>query len=125
MSKEALLTLDYIEGEDGMMYPALAISKQERSDRIPAGKYGRIWKDYMSQYNPERLMELIMRGEINQMITEVDEEAEAKKETFIQKLLEQQPLPETGDLLGRAAHMEMLTHLAEEVILREVVCQVR
>lgn len=55
----------------------------------------------------------------------MDEEAEAKKETLIQQLLEAQPMPETEDMLERAGHMEMITRQAEEIILHEVVYQLR
>ena len=70
----------------------------------------------MSKY-PQRLSELIALGQINELIAKVDEEAEAKKETLIQQLLEAQPMPETEDMLERAGHMEMITRQAEEIIL--------
>mgnify|MGYP000780499586 CR=1 FL=1 len=46
-------------------------------------------------------------------------------ETLIQQLLEVQPMPETEDMLERAGHMEMITRQAEEIILHEVVYQLR
>ncbi|MFR3166136.1 MAG: TnpV protein [Hungatella sp.] len=77
-------------------------------------------------HHPERVTDLIMRGEINRMITKVDEEAEERKEQLIQKLLENQPMPVKGDaMMNRAAHMNLLMMTAEEVIIREVVCQMR
>ncbi|WP_373265978.1 TnpV protein [Hungatella hathewayi] len=125
MSREALMPLEYTEREDGMLYPNLNISKEEQCDQITVGKYGEIWKEFMMECHPERLTELIMRGEINQMITKVDEEAEARKEQLIQKLLENQPVPANGDMMNRAAHMNLLMMTAEEVIIPEVVCQMR
>lgn len=44
---------------------------------------------------------------------------------MIQSLLQVQPMPETEDVLERAAHMEMITRQAEEIILQEVVYQFR
>ena len=64
-------------------------------------------------------------GRINELIAKVDKEAEAKKETLIQQLLEVQPMPKTEDMLERAGHMEMITRQAEEIILHEVVYQLR
>ena len=125
MSREALMTLEYTEREDGMLYPNLNISKEKQYDQISAGKYGKIWKEFMTECHPERMTELIMRGEINRMITKVDEEAEKRKEQLIQKLLENQPIPMNGDMMNRAAHMNLLMMTAEEVIIREVACQMR
>ncbi|MDU0930981.1 MULTISPECIES: TnpV protein [Hungatella] len=125
MSKEALMPLEYTQGEDGMLYPNLSISREKQYDQIPAGKYGKIWKEFMMDHHPERVTDLIMRGEINRMITKVDEEAEERKEQLIQKLLENQPMPVKGDMMNRAAHMNLLMMTAEEVIIREVVCQMR
>lgn len=64
-------------------------------------------------------------GMINEMICKVDEEAEQKKEALIQQLLNLQPMPETEDTLARAGHMELITRQAEEIILEEVIYQVR
>ena len=125
MSREALMPLEYTEREDGMLYPNLNISKEKQYDQIPTGKYGKIWKEFMMECHPERMTELILRGEINRMITKVDEEAEERKEQLIQKLLENQPMPVNGTMMNRAAHMNLLMMTAEEVIIREVVCQMR
>ena len=61
----------------------------------------------------------------NDIVEDAKKEAEAKKETLIQQLLEVQPMPETEDMLERAGHMEMITRQAEEIILHEVVYQLR
>ena len=75
----------------------------------------------MMSRHPQRLSELIALGQVNEMITRVDQEAERKKEALIQQLLEVQPMPETEDTLERAGHMEMITRQAEEIVLQEVV----
>jgi len=55
----------------------------------------------------------------------VDEEAESRKEALIQELLKAQPMPKTEDTLERAAHMQMITSTAEEIIMNEVALKVR
>ena len=125
MSREPLAKLEYTKGEDGMLYPNLQISVNKEYDLRPTGMFGRRWKDYMKSKYPQRLSELIALGQINELIAKVDEEAEAKKETLIQQLLEVQPMPETEDMLERAGHMEMITRQAGEIILHEVVYQLR
>ena len=125
MKREPLTKLEYRMGEDGMLYPNLLLSKNPEYDRVPVGIFGRSWKEYMKEKHPIRLSELIALGKINEMITKVDQEAEEKKEALIQKFLEIWPLPQTEDTLKRAGHMEMLTRQAEEIILQEVVYQIR
>lgn len=102
MSREPLAKLKYRSGEDGMLHPNLQISVNKEYDLRPTGMFGRRWKDYMKSKHPQRLSELIALGQINELIAKVDEEAEAKKETLIQQLLEVQPMPETEDMLERA-----------------------
>lgn len=123
MNREPLVKLEYQEGKDGLMYPKVQISEDREHDQRATGLFGSRWKDYMKEKHPQRLSELIAQGKINEMICQVDEEAEAKKEKLIQQLLEVQPMPETEDTLARAGHMEMITRQAEEIILNEVVYQ--
>lgn len=123
MSREPLVKLEYQEGKDGLMYPKVQISEDREHDQKATGLFGSRWKDYMKVKHPQRLSELISQGKINEVICQVDEEAETKKEKLIQQLLEVQPMPETEDTLARAGHMEMITRQAEEIILNEVVYQ--
>ena len=65
------------------------------------------------------------QGKINEILAQVDREAERKKEKLIQQMLEKEPMPEREDALDRAAHMEMLIHQAEEIILFRIVYRLR
>ena len=123
MSREPLAKLEYTKGEDGMLYPNLQISVNKEYDLRPTGMFGRRWKDYMKSKHPQRLSELIALGQINELIAKVDKEAEAKKETLIQQLLEYSRCRRPRIWLERAGHMEMITRQAEEIILHEVVYQ--
>lgn len=125
MGREPLVKLEYRQGQDGMLYPNLRISEDRETGDGQPWLFGRKWKDYMKEYHPLRLSLLTAEGRINGMICEVDREAEEKKEKMIQSLLQVQPMPETEDVLERAAHMEMITRQAEEIILQEVVYQFR
>ncbi|MBD5480346.1 MAG: TnpV protein [Lachnospiraceae bacterium] len=125
MDMKPLAKLEYKSGEDGMLYPDLQISADQEYDGRQPRIFGRRWKDYMKEHHPQRLSLLVAEGRINEMICRVDEEAEEKKEKVIQRLLQVQPMPEAEDLLERAAHMEMITRQAEEIILHEVVYQLR
>lgn len=125
MRTEPLMKLTYTEGADGMMYPNLQISQNEKTDTATVGKFGSLWKNYMMENHPHRLSELVAQGKINETILAVDEEAERRKEALIQELLTAQPMPDTENPLERAGHMTMLTRTAEEIVQSEVVLKVR
>ena len=125
MRTEPLMNFSYRQGKDGMMYPELQISQNQQTDKMPVGRFGRYWKDYMMENHPHRLSELVAQGKINEVILTVDEEAEQRKELLIQQLLLNQPMPDTEDTLERASHMNSLTKQAEEIVLNELVMKVR
>ena len=125
MRTEPLMNLTYRQGEDGMLYPNLQISENEKTDRMPVGRFGNLWKNFMLENHPHRLSELVAQGKINEMILQVDEEAESRKERLIQELLTAQPMPDTEDTMERAAHMGMITDTAEEIVISELVLKPR
>ena len=120
MRTEPLMNLTYTEGKDGLMYPNLQISENPDTDRMPVGKFGKMWKAYMTENHPHRLSELVAQGKVNEVILQVDEQAEQRKEALIQQLLQTQPMPDTENTMERAAHMNMITLTAEELLLEEV-----
>ena len=125
MRTEPLMNFSYREGADGMLYPELQISENPETDKMPVGRYGKLWKEYMMENHPHRLSELVAQGKINGTILKVDEEADRRKEELIQELLGGQPMPDTEDTMERAGHMNSLTKQAEEIVMNELVMKVR
>ncbi|WP_081906084.1 TnpV protein [Kineothrix alysoides] len=125
MRTEPLMKFNYRQGTDGMMHPEIQISENPQTDKMPVGRFGKRWKDYMMEMNPHRLSELVAQGMINEIILKVDEEAEQEKEELIQRLLIVQPIPDIEDTLQRASHMNMITKQAEEIVMKEVVLKIR
>ena len=108
-----------------MLYPEIRVSENPQTDRMPVGRFGSRWKAYMMEEHPHRLSELVAQGRVNEVIHQVDQEAEQRKETLIQELLAARPMPETEDILERAGHMNMITKEAEEAVMEEVVLKAR
>lgn len=125
MRTEPLMNFTYRQGADGMLYPEIRVSENPQTDRMPAGRFGSRWKAYMMEEHPHRLSELVAQGRVNEVIQQVDQEAEQRKETLIQELLAARPMPETEDILERAGHMNMITKEAEEAVMEEVVLKAR
>lgn len=125
MRTEPLMDFTYRQGEDGMMYPEIRVSENPQTDRMPVGRFGSRWKAYMMEEHPHRLSELVAQGRVNEMILQVDREAEQRKEELIQELLLIRPMPDTEDTMERAGHMNMITKEAEETVMDEVVLKAR
>ncbi|MCI8529582.1 MAG: TnpV protein [Lachnospiraceae bacterium] len=125
MEMEPLMDFIYRQGEDGMMYPEIRISENPQDDQMPVGRFGQRWKEFMMEKHAHRLSELVAQGKINEIILQVDREAEQKKETLVQELLRIRPLPETEDTMKRAGHMNMITKEAEEIVMYQVVLKIR
>ena len=125
MRTEPLMNFTYRQGEDGMMYPEIRVSENPQTDRMPVGRFGSRWKAYMMEEHPHRLSELVAQGRVNEVILQVDQEAEQRKEVLIQELLAVRPMPDTEDTMERAGHMNMITKEAEETVMDEVVLRAR
>ena len=85
------------------------------------GKFGRLAMDYLHETDPQRFSSLKMQGELTALMERVDEEARTKMEQISRKLLEQDPLPATGDTLERTRHLNSIRNIAEEIVLNEIV----
>ena len=125
MRIEPLMDFTYRKGNNGMLYPEIQISGEEKTDRMPTGRFGGLWKKYMLEKHPHRMSELVAQGKVNEMIQQVDGEAEQRKEELVQELLAKYPMPETEDTMTRAGHLGMLTKQAEEAVINEVVMHIR
>ncbi|MBS4931522.1 MAG: TnpV protein [Clostridiales bacterium] len=123
MRTEPLMKFQY-EEKNGMKYPNLRIS-DENSKEIQVGQFGKLWKAYMMEKYPVRVGELIATGRMEQTMLMIDEEAEQYKETMIQSILNQRPIPKEADPLERAKHMNQVTITAEERTRYEFVMKPR
>ena len=120
MRTEPLMNFTYKQGEDGMLYPEIRVSEEPQTDRMPVGRFGSRWKEYMMEKHPHRLSELVTQGRIKEVILQVDREAEQRKEVLLQELLAANPMPDREDTMERAGHMNMMTKEAEEIVMEEV-----
>ena len=113
------INLKYRE-QDGMMLPDLQISNSSEADQ-PLGRYGRKALDYISETHPERYKTLKMDGSLMELMHRVPDEATEKIEALTQQMLQQEPLPQTEDIMERTRHLNSLKLKAEETVLQRVV----
>lgn len=87
----------------------------------PLGKFGRMAIDYLHETDPQRFSSLKMQGVLISTMERVDEEAQTKLLDITKKLLEQDPVPKTDDILERTRHLNEKRGIAREIVLREIV----
>ena len=94
-------------------------------ERQPLGRFGRFAMDYLHETDPQRFSTLKMQGELTAMMERVDEEARTKQMQIMFKLLEQDPMPETDDILEKTRHVTEKRGIAKEIVLNEIVYKAR
>ena len=107
--------------ENGHLIPDIALPEQTD---YQIGKYGRMHLDYIKQHRRGRYTTLLIEGELNARLHEIDLEANEMLETIIPHLATKSGIDEdlkVRDMLRWVAEMNNIKASAEEIVLREVV----
>lgn len=86
-------------------------------------KYGRMRRVFLQEHNPILFDDLVLTEQLFPHLYEVQEIAEKRVEVIMAGLLEKNPAPDKEtDAMAWVRHMNMLKEMAEEVVVREVIC---
>lgn len=86
------------------------------------GKYEMLQKTFLKENRTGWYQGMLLSGKLDKHLAEVEKEAKERMEILMESLLEKYPAPDKGkDQLAWAAHMNMLTAMAEESVLEELV----
>ena len=86
-------------------------------------KYGRMRRVFLQEHNPILFDDLVLTEQLFPHLYEVQEIAEKRVEVIMVGLLEKNPAPDKEtDAMAWVRHMNMLKEMAEEVVVREVIC---
>ena len=111
--------IEYVEAENGMLYPKLEHSKQPAGS---IGKYGEMRRRYLQEYCKATYSMMVLEGTLKQHLIDVNEQAHQQIEELIEDLLKVNPAPDKAkNQFGWIQHMNMLKMQAEEIILRELI----
>ena len=111
--------VEYVEVEDGMLYPKLDYPKQPAGS---VGKYGEMRRKYLQEHRKTTYSLMVLEGTLKQHLMDVNEEAHQQIEILIEDLLKANPAPDKAkNQLGWIRHMNMLKMQAEEIVLRELI----
>ncbi|WP_370650995.1 TnpV protein [Acetobacterium sp.] len=86
------------------------------------GKYGNLRNQYLKEFKPDLLMELIFDDKINEHLEEVDQAAQRRLELIMEGMMKNHPAPDKKTRpMEWAGHMSNLQHLANEIVLSELI----
>ena len=111
--------IEYVEAEDGMLYPKLEHPKQPAGN---IGKYGEMRRRYLHDHRKTTYSLMMLDGTLKQHLMDVNEQAHKQIEASIEDLLKVNPAPDkAANQMGWIQHMNMLKMQAEEITLRELI----
>lgn len=108
------MEINYIKNGDYLI-PDLALFEQK-----PVGKYGRARLRYIKEYRHGYYAALLLTGEINKHLCEIDEQAEVILTQYITEALKTAPDKATHQMEW-VGHMNNAKASAEEVIYAELI----
>lgn len=85
------------------------------------GKYGMMRQTYLMKNRYVEYHLLIREGKLNEHLEQVNEEARRQIELQMIGLEKNYPAPDRRNQLAWVQHMNSLKHMAEEVVLQQVV----
>ncbi|MDD4833384.1 MAG: TnpV protein [Lutispora sp.] len=104
--------------QNDYLIPDLTLPEEETH----IGKYGMLRKTYLKNHRKGTYASLMLSGQLNSHLTEIDQTAKERIETMVAKLLTENPAPDKAtDPIAWTGHMNNLKHSAEETILVELV----
>ena len=111
--------LGYLQTGDYFI-PDLKLPQENRS----IGKYGRMHRDYLQEYNPIRFDDLVLEGKLWTYLADLNEQAQNRLQLIIRQMQEAESvndeLKEKNQLAWVQA-MNSIYNRAEEIVLHELV----
>lgn len=106
----------YCKGD--YLFPNLTIESNENS----IGKYGMLRRTFLKEHRSNWYQSMMLTGKLDRHLLETEKTAQERMEILVAGLQQEHPTPDKEiDSLAWAAHMNMLTAMAEETVLTEVV----
>ena len=120
---------DRIE-ENGIAYeligdyyiPVLELSDEECS----IGKYGRMHREYLKEYNPMMFNNLVLTGQLWTYLADLNEQAQNRLQLIIRQMQETENVTDElkeHDQMAWVQAMNSIYNRAEEIVIHELVLQ--
>ena len=102
--------------------PVLELPNEERS----IGKYGRMHREYLKEYNPMMFYDLVLTGQLWTYLADLNEQAQSRLQFIIRKMQETENVTDElkeHDQMAWVRAMNSIYNRAEEIVIHEVVLQ--
>ncbi len=100
------------------LFPNLAMEEPEAT----IGKYGMLRRTYLKENRKGWYQSMMLSGKLDSHLLEIEKAATERMEVLMEGLLQKYPAPDKEkDQMAWTAHMNGLTAMAEESILKELV----
>ena len=120
---------DRIE-ENGIAYelvgdyyiPVMELPDEERA----IGKYGRMHREYLKEYNPMMFNDLVLTGQLWTYLTDLNEQAQSRLQFIIRQMQETENVTDElkeHDQMAWVRAMNNIHNRAEEIVIHELVLQ--
>ena len=118
-NKKSINNIEYVLVGDYYI-PDLKLPHEER----PIGKYGRMHREYLKEYNPMMFNDLVLDGQLWTYLADLNEQAQSRLELIIEQMKASEGVTE-----GMKQHNQMtwvramnsIRNRAEEIVLREMI----
>ena len=109
--------------QDGYLIPNLMIPDEGTETRT-IGKYGLMRENFLKNHREGTYCAMLLRCELADHLADIEEEACERVEKVVEALTAQFPPPDKeADIQKWAAHMNGLRAMAEEEVIREIICR--
>ena len=115
--------LDYVLVGDYYI-PDLQLPEESR----PIGRWGRMHREYLQEYCPDRYNELLLSGKLWTYLADLDEQAQNRLDCIIAQMKEAEEITEelkVRDQLAWVGAMNSIRNRAEEIVRHELIYDAR
>ena len=117
--KKSINNMEYVLVGDYYI-PDLKLPNEER----PIGKYGRMHREYLKEYNPMMFNDLVLGGQLWTYLADLNEQAQERLSLIVEQMKVTESVTEelkASDQLAWVRAMNSICNRAEEIVLSEIV----
>ena len=103
--------------------PVLTLSSEEQR---PIGKWGRMHREYLREHRPILFNDLILSGQLWTYLADLNEQAQERLTLIVDQMKKDEGVTEelkAADQMAWVGTMNSIRNRAEEIILREMICE--
>ena len=118
-NKKSINNIEYVLVGDYYI-PDLKLPHEKR----PIGKYGRMHREYLKEYNPMMFNDLVLDGQLWTYLADLNEQAQERLSLIVEQMKVAEGVTEelkAGDQMAWVRAMNSIRNRAEEIVLNEIV----